>query len=293
VKNFSCIYCGKKLTAKEKYAGKKGICPACKHTIFIPKTDSSFQTSGPRGREKSYRRDPEYWKNKSDAQIAEELFKGQEEFYCDENERQRIFIRKILYFMIPTYDEITLFTFSFAFLFLLLISSSMREDTKTIISFKYDIRLTIAFFISLIGMVMSLFNIFFERVKYDFEKWLLLAFAVFVSGGTGFYAGRIMLQSSSGWQLIFPIWNIFNSLALLFLFRLRVISIQCVIDEKPKISYVVISMVSVIILLCLCNYTFRLHWAISYSVCICYTMSLLKAVHDVLGKTFSIYNQPA
>jgi hypothetical protein len=169
----------------------------------------------------------------------------------------------------------------------------MKEDIKIIISFKYGNILTIAFFICLIGMVMSLFNIFFERVKYDFEKWLLLAFAVFVSGGTGFYAGRIMLQSSRGWQLIFPIWNIFNSIALLWLFRFRVIDIQCVTDEKPKISLVIMSMISVIILLCLCNYTFRLHWAISYSICICYTLSLLRAVHDVFGKTFSLYNQPS
>ena len=48
--NFHCENCGRKFSAPESSAGKKGTCPKCKNVIFIPdapKSDSAPQQSNP------------------------------------------------------------------------------------------------------------------------------------------------------------------------------------------------------------------------------------------------------
>lgn len=67
------------------------------------------------------------------------------------------------------------------------------------------------------GMVCSLVNVFLQREKPHFEKRAMLWFAVLATGGTGLYAGWLMLDRTPGWLMIFPAWNILNGALLLLL----------------------------------------------------------------------------
>lgn len=77
----------------------------------------------------------------------------------------------------------------------------------------------------------------------------MLLFAVLVTGGTGLYAGWLMLDRSRGWLIIFPVWNIVNGALLLVLARLRIIDTDCIVDEKATFGQVLLTAIVVPILL--------------------------------------------
>jgi hypothetical protein len=47
---------------------------------------------------------------------------------------------------------------------------------------------------------------------------------------------------------------------------------------------VVLTILSISILLAVCHFRFHLHWTITYSICVCYTMSLNHILANLLGK---------
>jgi hypothetical protein len=50
------------------------------------------------------------------------------------------------------------------------------------------------------------------------------------------------------------------------------------------LEQVVLTLISVALVLGLCHYVFHLHWAIAYSICVGYTMSINNALRDILGR---------
>lgn len=42
---FSCENCGRRIKIADEYAGKKGNCPNCKHTVIVPKIENSPEKS--------------------------------------------------------------------------------------------------------------------------------------------------------------------------------------------------------------------------------------------------------
>ena len=113
----------------------------------------------------------------------------------------------------------------------------------------------------------------------------MLLFAVFVSAGTGIYAGIHMLRTSVGWLIIFPLWNIINGIILLAMLRLKMIGMDCISEHNATHAQVRLGLIATIIMFICCQYFFRLHWAITYSICIAYTTSLDKSVRSVFGQS--------
>jgi hypothetical protein len=144
-------------------------------------------------------------------------------------------------------------------------------------------------------MFLSFVNVFFKREKYDTEKYLMLLFAVIVTACTGIYSGYIIWAESKGWLLIFPIWNIVNGVILLVLLRLGILDTDCIIENDANFLQVLASIVSTGIILWLCNYVFKMHWVISYSICVCYTITINDAIHGIAGinKSNPAINQEA
>jgi hypothetical protein len=134
-----------------------------------------------------------------------------------------------------------------------------------------------------VGMFLSFINIFFRREKYDMEKYLMLLFAVIVTACTGIYSGYIVLEGLKGWLLIFPIWNIVNGAILLLFLRLGFLDTDCIVENGFNVIQVLASIASVGIILGLCNYVFKMHWVMSYSICICYTLTINDTAHSILG----------
>lgn len=112
----------------------------------------------------------------------------------------------------------------------------------------------------------------------------MLIFAVSVTVGTGIYGGYLMFASSVGWMLVFPAWNITNAVILLVLCRIGFVTTECVTDEAANFFGIAASIIAVTILLGLCQYIFKLHWVYTYSIAICYTMSLQGVLQDFFPK---------
>lgn len=280
--SFSCIYCGKKLRVEQNLAHKKAKCPACGHLIFIPpKVSSDTQKTGGEQKTQNNGQPAVNWQQKSDRQIAEMLLS--EPF--DKEEKEKLALKRSFSAFIPRYDDLTLFALSITFLSLLLINPEVKNDLIKILTNRFDLRITIAVILSAIGMIFSFFNIFFKREKFEFEKYLMLFFAVFVTAGTGIYAGYIMLSDNRSWLIIFPAWNIINAAFLLLMFRLKIVDTDCITEERASFVQVILCLISIAIVLAICHYIFKLRWPFTYSICVCFVMSLHKSLQDIFGRS--------
>jgi cation transport ATPase len=217
--------------------------------------------------------------DKSNAEIARELLGAKPS--RDSRHRPE---RKKRSFLRPHYDEATLFSMSVTFVLLLLISRTMRTDLYKLVSRHFDARVVVLALLILAGIPFSIFHAFSKREKNLGEKAAMMLFAVFVSAGTGIYAGIHMLTTSTGWLIVFPMWNITYGALLLLMFRMRLIDTTCISDEDASRPQIILGLIAVLIIVICCQFWFRLHWAITFSICIAYTTSLDKAVRSAFGQ---------
>jgi hypothetical protein len=254
-------------------------CPACGHSIPVcEQKPRDALRSAPDGRTGALDEDKN-WAGKSDREIAKLL----RSTTCSEEERERRATRIVLLPLLPQYDDLTLFALGLAFLLLVLISPASRQDLAKASSVGLGAEISLLVLFAGIGMVCSLVNVFLQREKSEIEKWAMLLFAVFVTAGTGIYAGWLMLGQSQGWLIVFPAWNILNGGLLLVLTRARIINTECIIDKKATFSQVLITAIAVPVLLTTCLHLFDLHWATTFSIATAYTMSLHNALRHLLA----------
>ncbi len=269
---FSCEKCGQKIRTSDKSGGKRGKCPKCKSAVIIPKTG-----------DKPAQKSKYSFEGKSNAEIAKELL---------QSKPSADFVpvpgKKECSFLIPRYDEVTLFVMSIMFVVLFMTSQTMRTDLYKLIFREREISVIVIFIFFTAGILFSVFHAFSTREKGIGEKAAILLFAVLVSAGAGIYAGVHMLDNSVGWLVIFPVWNIINGVLLLIMFRFNMVNIDCISDSDATFVQIVVGLVAAIIIFICCQYFFKLHWAISYSICICYTVSFGKAVRSVFGTSDAV-----
>jgi uncharacterized membrane protein YhfC len=111
----------------------------------------------------------------------------------------------------------------------------------------------------------------------------MLFFAVLANACSGIIGGIYLLKNDNvrNWLIIFPLWNIINGVLLLAMFRMKIIDTECIIDRDATATQVIIGLIAVLVLLIFCNYVFKLHWSITFSICIIYTTSFDKALQSV------------
>jgi hypothetical protein len=268
---FTCEKCGKKIRTSSKSAGKKEKCPKCKSPVTVPSLA-----------------------DKSDAEIVREVLDAKPR--RDSRHRAEGKRRSLLR---PHYDEVTLFSMSVIFVLLLLMSKTMRGDLHKAVSRLFedgDAQAVMGFILLLViflgGAAYCIFHAFSAREKSVPEKAAMLFFALLVSGGIGMYAGKHMLETSTGWLMLFPIWNvIYGGLLLMKLGRLfaavrygRPIDVSYISDENATRRQIMLGLIAVVIIIICCQFWFGLHWAVTFSICIAYTTSLDKAVRSVFGR---------
>jgi hypothetical protein len=146
-----------------------------------------------------------------------------------------------------------------------------------------DLRVYFLSVIFLGGIVLSLYHVFTTREKTKFEKMVMLFFAVAANAGTGIISGWYVIENNDvhNWQLVFPIWNIINGALLLLMLRFRIIDEECISDRDATLVQIILGLVAVLIIFVFCNYVFKLHWAITFSICIIYTTSFDRALQNV------------
>ena len=279
---FKCIYCGQRILAQDDGCGKKGKCPKCNHLVVVPWTTKGRPAISPNKEPIPER--PEPYVPEWDKDTHQMTPKQAEELIelCKED----------FGFLIPTYDELSLFLMSVTMIVFYLANSRMRNQIDTFFVKAAEIGAWILFiplvlFLATIGL--CIYHVFTTREKTMFEKRVMMSFAVLMNLVTGTIAAVYTLTNAvaSDWLLVFPIWNIINGVLMLLMVSLGIIDEECISDRDANATEVVIGMAAVLIIFALCNYVFKLHWAITFSICIIYTTSFDRALQNVFpGLTY-------
>jgi hypothetical protein len=274
---FKCIYCGQRILAPDNGAGKKGHCPKCRHDLRVP-----FSTKG--------RPAISFDKSEVSAKINEATsFKmppvapDYKSKGFEDTELAELIKEKAGWF-IPVYDELSLFLMAIMLIVLYFLNSPMRDQINKAFLEIHDARIYALSLIFFAGLGLSIYHVFTTRVKNDAEKWVMLIFAVAVNSGTAIVAGMYVIEKSTDWTIIFPMWNLINAILLLAMLRFKVIDEECISNRDASMAEVFIGLIIVFILFVFCNYVFKLYWAITFSICIIYATSFDKALQSVFPR---------
>lgn len=143
-------------------------------------------------------------------------------------------------------------------------------------------------------IVLCFYMVLSGRDKTDTEKQVMAFFAVITTIITA-YASWVYLKKSNiivDWQIIFPLWNVINARILLTMLIRGVINEECVTDSRATLLQLILGLTAVVIIFLVCNYTFKMHWAITFSICTVYTTSFDRALQNVFpGLTGQKYEQ--
>jgi len=284
---FKCIYCGQRILAKDDGAGKKGKCPKCAHVLTVPASTKGRPAISPIKEpmlDQSKPRVPA-WETGSGfgPEDAEEGLTG--------------LFKESFGFLVPTYDKLSLFLMAVTLIVLCIADSQIRNSIVTL--FVQAIRThawpAIILLVLFIGVLcLCCLPVFLRRDETVFEKRVMAAFAVLTNLVTGIIAAIYTLKNTvtTDWLLIFPIWNIINAAALLFAVSLKIVDEECISDRDATATQIILGLISVLTIFAICNYVFKLHWAITYSICIIYTTSFDRALQSIFpGLTGQKYEQ--
>jgi DNA-directed RNA polymerase subunit RPC12/RpoP len=265
---FKCIYCGQRILAPDNGAGKKGHCPKCQHHIVVPhsvKDRPAINTDIPEKLQK--------------AREAMAVLSTDKDAFDDSAE---LWGEKPGWF-IPSYDELTLFLMAAAFISLYFANSTMREQIYKGITAFDDLRVYFLVVVIMGGMGLSIFHIFTRRTKSDYEKRIMLIFAVLTNAISGIAAGVDVIRNTDSPNLliVFPLWNIINGVLMLLLMRGGFINERCIADRDATAGEVIFGLLAMLVIFIFCNYVFKLYWAITFSICIIYATSFDKALQSV------------
>ena len=260
---FKCIYCGQRILTREDTVGKKGKCPKCKHELVVPKS-----TKGRPAISLNKEPIPERPKPRLGPGEQEDVLIA--------------FYKESFGFLVPTYDKLSLFLMVVTLILLYLTNKKMIiEDVIGLVRRPSDDPVDIIRLMYLAYVPLCLFIIFLSSKRTDFKKGLMVLFVLTVNAFTGIMAGIYMMKGTAGWLLVFPIWNIINGVLLLLMLRFNVIDEECISDRKATLVQIILGLIAVLVIFILCNYVFKLYWAITFSICIVYTTSFDRALQNV------------
>jgi hypothetical protein len=257
------------MLAQEDGRGKKAKCPKCNHLVFVP-----FSTKGrpPLNAETSEKMQ----------QINEELAK----LHISQGQSGDVaqVYRENAGWLIPTYDELSLFLMAATFILLIISNDTMQKQIGSWLTSSRDIRIHLLLVAFLGGTALSLYHAFTKSEKSSAEKIVMMLFAVIANAGTGMVSGWYVIKNGDvhNLQLIFPIWNIINGVLLLIMLRFGIINEKCISDRDATGLQIILGLTAVIIIFLICHFVLELYWAITFSICIVYATSFDKALQSVL-----------
>ncbi len=276
---FSCVYCGEPVRANEEQAGETMECPACGHSIIVRRKEPGEALKPAPSDDADARRETEDWQGKSDQEVFDRLlFKT-----LAAGEKRRLAARRRRWLPIPRCDDVTLFALSFGFWLLWSINPGPEADFREAFSLLGPSHLvTWVPILALIVAIVSLLSLLLRRSKSDREEFMTVLFVVTVAAGAGTYAGYTAMQEHLGWLIVFPVGSILGSVLLPVLLVLGLVDSEP-ISRWSGLVQAMLAAAAVAALLMICQYRFRLHWAITFSIVICYLMSLHNTIRSIFG----------
>ena len=185
-------------------------------------------------------------------------------------------------YLIPKYDEASLFIMAVSFLILLVTDQDLQRQVSSTFSIKDPRDYLLALFIAA-GIGLSLFHMFSHRDKSKLEKSFMLLFAVSVNCAAGIIGGGYLYEQSEGYLTIFPILNIINGVTLFVLWRNDIVNESHVSDANSSRIEVFISIIAVLILFIILQRIYELYWAVIFSMCVFYATSINTLILSIIG----------
>jgi hypothetical protein len=272
---FKCIYCGQRILAKDEGAGKKGKCPKCKHELVVPASTKhrpaiSIEKTEPINQKREYT--PEWAK--------------EEPSPYDGADDSAELIREQLGFLVPSYDSLSVFLMAITWILVILIHPKTQSGILALLdSFPtghYSLNILIADLVFAAVIVFCFYMVLSKRDKSDAEKQAMAVFATITTIATA-YVYWIHLKKSHiiiDWTIIFPLWNIFNARMLIYMLRTGIINQDCVSDRQASPVQVFLGLIAIVAIFLVCNYRYEMHWSISFSICLAYTISFDRAIQS-------------
>ena len=273
---FKCIYCGQRILAHDDGVDKKGKCPKCNHLVVVPRTTKGRPAISPNKEPIPERPRPRVPVWDGDARSLPD---GASDMWVE-------LYKESFRPLIPTYDELSLFLMAVTLIVLYLSNSQMRNQIETFFvkaaeADAWILFIPLVLFLAILGL--CIYHVFTTREKTVFEKRVMVGFAVLTNLVTGTIAAVYTLTNAvaTDWLLVFPIWNIINGVLMLLMVSLRVIDEECISDREATLVQIILGLTAVLVIFILCNYVFKLYWAITFSICIVYTTSFDRALQNV------------
>jgi hypothetical protein len=281
---FKCVYCGQRILAGNKGAGKKGKCPKCNRLLVIPDATKIGTALSPDKEpipERTLPHSPESGKDpRLDSDEPTEYF-------------AEIFKEKFG-FLIPTYDAMSLFLMAVTWILLYIVNNQLNQTIQTFLMTQHWSLIIYVLTIPAAFLIIGIYQIFIKREKSDFERTIMLWFAIVTNILTGIVASVYIIKNIEvrNWQLIFSIWNIVNAVVLYLMLVADFIDENCIVDRQTTPAQIVLGTAVTIVIVLICNYVLKLHWSITFSICIVYTTSFDRGLQSVFpGLTGQKYEQ--
>jgi DNA-directed RNA polymerase subunit RPC12/RpoP len=274
---FKCIYCGQRIQTKDDSRGKKGKCPKCRHLLVVPESTKGRPAISPNKEPVPDRSEPYVpaWAKEPPSPI-----------YEDSDESVELF-RERFGFLVPTYDSLSVFLMAIMWMLFLVTNPKSQEQIRDLIRHfptehhGWNMLAAGLVFLAVIGL--CFYMVLSHREKTDNEKVIMAFFAVITAIIIAYASGMYLKGKniSHDWQIIFPLWNLFNARMLLTMLTRGVINEECVTDRQATPLQIFLGLTAVIAIFYFCNYTFKLYWAITFSICIAYATSIDRALQSV------------
>jgi len=271
--------------ARDDGRGKKGKCPKCRHLLVVPESTKGRPAISPVKEEMPERPKPYIPEWDKDHRLGPD----------DAAEALTELFKESFRFLVPTYDELSLLLMVVTLLLLYAANTQMRDQILGWIRTDWMRAISKSFrpesdywpqlyFLYLMFLVALCFRVFRFKKEGNFKKKVVLTLAILTSTMIGIIAGVYIVRNTvaPNWLLIFPIWNMLNCVLLLLMLFFNIIDEECISDRKATIFQVLFGLASVLIIFALCNYAFRMYWAITFSICIIYTTSFDKVLQTIL-----------
>lgn len=209
--------------------------------------------------------------------------------------KQNIPLHKIFgKWVVPRFDELTLFIMSFTAVLLFVVDDVFRKDVFWAPVQTGDITVLLLFTLMVSGLVLSLVESFVDHQRHKLELFCMLAFTIYFQGGTAIAAGVHMLppmeqlgspEYETGFFWIFPIWNFLNGLYLM-LVGPEALETGRIAQREAETSSLVITSVLILLIVLVLYQFFSFHWTLSASILVAFA-SIVTNVKDALNAGLS------
>ncbi|NLZ07204.1 MAG: hypothetical protein GXY19_18710 [Phycisphaerae bacterium] len=271
----TCYYCGAEISTEAGQIGTLIVCPGCGHRVRVPRPGLA-DASPPQAdrRSSAVRKDAAAWEHLSNQEIRDTVLYEA----LPRAEKLRVNLKRAFAFVLPRYDDLTLFAFGIAFVLLVLLDPGLRGAMAAIGTDPHSETETLLLGFAGLGLTLSLIGVVWPREKSEFEKVMMLFFAILITIGAGVSTWRTPGAGALGWLAVFPIWNQFNAVLLLLLASTGILDTDCITDRRATARQIVVAVATIAVVTAVCRHFFRLHWAVTYSIAVNYTLSFLGRV---------------